>query len=609
MNFSNPIIKELNTKFLDSIYKAIPNNTILNKFLPNNGATTLEIKCHRHSIIIVPNVPVIEGKELKHNKDEPFNKVFGIYEGVNVEDVTAYLNSPVVYKKLITTPESFSKVKEAIELSRFNIYQDFFILFDECERIIQDSVYRKKIALPLADFFKFKKRAMISATPLPPSDPRFKKYKFKYVKVKPMFEFQKTLKLVTTNSIILSLKKYFDMHASDSYFIFLNSTDVIASIINELQIKDNSSVYCARESVYKLKINGFTNSYERLTKFTKYNFFTSRFFSAVDIELPYTPTVIMLTDTSHAFHSILDPYTESIQILGRFRNGIEQAIHISTIDSNHKPKSSDEARGYLEGCETSYNELKRLRMAATAPGSIDTLDQALRLVEYSQFVNEDGSKNYFMWDNFINEERVKGYYTSKESLIDAYKECPHFTIRESEDRFPIIETVINGLSKMVSQKLVCKHVVEALNNIYELPSKYSAEDIMYVKQQLIKNFGGIVTSYNVLGYQKMQELNFDTYKIKKVVYELNAAKDKSNFQFLDRLSLDFEVGSGYPSIIIVQVLKRIITDLKLHLKPGIKLLKEFYDLSPRTTIHRDKDKKDIKGHVILRRKFTSLSNL
>lgn len=321
---------------------------------------------------------MIEGKELKHNENEPFKKVFGAYEGVQVEDIITYLTSRITYKKLITTPESFSKVKEAIQLSGFNLYEEFFILFDECERIIQDSVYRKGIALPIDDFFKFKKRAMISATPLLPSDPRFKKYKFKYVKIKPTFMFKKHLKLVTTNSIILSLKKYLNNHPSENYFIFLNSTDVIASVIEALGVKNETSVYCARESVYKLKINDYPNSHEKLKEFKKFNFFTSRFFSAVDIELAYKPTVIMLTDTTHAFHSILDPFTESIQILGRFRNGIKQAVHISTIDTNNVPKTQDEAKGYLEGCEEAYNELKKLRMAATSQGAIDTLNQDYR---------------------------------------------------------------------------------------------------------------------------------------------------------------------------------------------------------------------------------------
>jgi hypothetical protein len=314
-------------QYIDSIIKTLPTNTYINKFLPNTGATTMEIKAERHSIIIEPNVPVIEGKEEFHNQE--VLKVIGVYEDVTYFDIRDYLNSGVRYKKIITTPESYPKVKSAIDKSSFNRYNDFFILLDECERVIQDCGYRNKIILPFDDFFQYKGKAMISATPLIPSDPRFNK--FKQIQIVPKFNYKKALSLVTTNSLLLSLRKYLDQNPDEHYFIFLNSTEVAASLINALDIKSDSNIYCARESVYKLKINNFENSFERITKtgfkqetFRKYNFFTSRFFSAVDIKVDYKPTVIMLTDTIHAFHSTLDPITESVQILGRLRNGIKK---------------------------------------------------------------------------------------------------------------------------------------------------------------------------------------------------------------------------------------------------------------------------------------------
>ena len=51
-------------------------NTILHKTICGIGATTLELNCLRHSIIIEPNVPVIKGKELKHSA------MLGVYGGV-----------------------------------------------------------------------------------------------------------------------------------------------------------------------------------------------------------------------------------------------------------------------------------------------------------------------------------------------------------------------------------------------------------------------------------------------------------------------------------------------------------------------------------------------
>lgn len=607
MNSQIQKISLINKKsFLSSIFETLPTNTYINKFLPNTRATTLEIESKRHSIIIEPNVPVIVGKEDLHNKKEI--KVRGVYEGVTFNDILEYLTSDIPFKKIITTPESYPKVRSAINHTHFKLYKDFFILLDECERVIQDCIYRNKITLPFEDFFKYKNKAMISATPLMPSDPRFQK--FKQVQVVPKFKHKKPLKLVTTNSILISLKKYISENPDEHYFIFLNSTQVIASVIKALDLRDESAVYCSRESTIELKINDLPNCSESLPRdgdsngpFKKFNFFTSRFFSAVDIMLPYKPTVIMLTEVNHAFHSILDPTTESIQILGRFRNGIKKAVHITNIDKMRTPKTVSEAKAYLEGCEASYNDLLMLQKAATNEGSKATIKEALERVEYSQFVNEDGTKNHFMWDNFINEERVKAYYSSVGRLITGYINSKHFYVIHSSEHYPNIDLLLNPLAKEISEKKTYELICDALDEVFFGSENYSAENIEYFYKQITRSFPEILNAYTTLGHTKIYELEYNKYKINKALYELKSEEDRGNFQLLNRLNLEFVVGSGYPGQIIVRVLRKIISELKLSLKPQIKLLKEFFDLGPRTTLERDPEKKDIKGYRILKRNF------
>ena len=50
------------------------------------------------------------------------------------------------------------------------MYDDYFLLLDECEKTIQDVGYRRDIYLPVEDFFRFKNKAMVSATPILPSE-------------------------------------------------------------------------------------------------------------------------------------------------------------------------------------------------------------------------------------------------------------------------------------------------------------------------------------------------------------------------------------------------------------------------------------------------------
>ena len=64
--------------FADALKRAgkdfIPTNCIINKLLPGLGATHCELTAQRKSIIIEPNVPVIESKAKKHKKTKTFQK-------------------------------------------------------------------------------------------------------------------------------------------------------------------------------------------------------------------------------------------------------------------------------------------------------------------------------------------------------------------------------------------------------------------------------------------------------------------------------------------------------------------------------------------------------
>ena len=54
-------------QYLSDVMRKIPTNCILSKRIPGCGATTLELKSNRNSIIVVPNVPVINSKCQKYD--------------------------------------------------------------------------------------------------------------------------------------------------------------------------------------------------------------------------------------------------------------------------------------------------------------------------------------------------------------------------------------------------------------------------------------------------------------------------------------------------------------------------------------------------------------
>ena len=112
------------------------------------------------------------------SKLNKYPNLLGVYEGVKNQDICKYLRENKSYHKIMTTPESFDKVKNVCEKCNINIYSDFFLLADECQQLIKDVGYREDIVIPMNDFFLFKNKALVSATPLEFSDPRFKENNF-----------------------------------------------------------------------------------------------------------------------------------------------------------------------------------------------------------------------------------------------------------------------------------------------------------------------------------------------------------------------------------------------------------------------------------------------
>lgn len=122
----------------------IPTNCIINKLLPGLGATHCELTAPRKSIIIEPNVPVIESKAKKHKNALAF------YKGVTIRKVADFLEeNRDKHYKLLTTPEGFTKIKEAMQAVGIDMYAECFILFDECEKLVQDVHYRDSIREPM----------------------------------------------------------------------------------------------------------------------------------------------------------------------------------------------------------------------------------------------------------------------------------------------------------------------------------------------------------------------------------------------------------------------------------------------------------------------------
>lgn len=543
-------------QYLTEVLPMIPTNTILYKTLTGLGATYGELKTDRNSIIIEPNVPVIVGKcnDPKHKEDN----LFGVYEGVYTEDVIKYLEKSADKRtKILTTPESFQKVKDAFELMDMDIYGTCFLLFDECHKIVKDADYRSDITLPFDDFFLFNEKALVSATPISFSDPRFEMQKFQIIRIEPAFEYKLPVSLIHTNNVLEQLKRTLDKLNATDICLFVNSTDMIYSFIKQLDIENESTVFCAKKSVEKLKNKKFKHAFEQWSKskMKKYNFFTSRFYNALDIELEIKPTVIMISDVYFSEYSMIDPHTDAIQAIGRFRNGVNRVCHIFNTNPNLPVRTEEEIGIYLQVSKEVYDKIKTFYDCATSEEARNAYHGILKVLPFNQMLNKDGKENFFAIDNYVDEALLKSSYNAQEKLIASYRSNRLFDLDVESAYFPFGDFErLKKESKYASLKDKRKEVVRQLEL---LKGDDETEMIRNYKEDLRKADSFIYEAYEEIGKEMIESLDYSVKRIKEAMILKQNREKTEGTEFIQLIKNSFKVGQKYTKKYIKEELTRI----------------------------------------------------
>ena len=512
-------LKNGRPQHLSDIYPVIETNTILNKTITGIGATYSEIKAPRHSIIIEPTRPVIYGKthDPKHKNDN----LKGVWQGVYQDEITDYIETSLrqgKWIKILTTPESFRKVQDAFDGLDIDIrFDGYFLLFDEIQKSVKDCDYRSDITLPMDLFFECKDKAVVSATPPTQyADTRFND--FQMVKLVPDYDYQMDLQLYTTNNVLQSTRELLESLASDErpVFFFVNSTDMIFSLMKQLGVKDESAVFCSEKSVDKLKSFKFRNAYEewKESKKARYNWMTSRFYSALDIELHESPNVVMLTDCYTAEYTMIDPYMDAVQIVGRFRNGVNRIYHISNFDKRNPIKSREQIDETFRAQKIVYEYMGKMAYSASTATQREEFRRAQTTIPFTRFLDENNEVDPYKVDNYIDEETVKVTYNNYSRVLQAYQECGYFNVTRVPQyyKFGDFER-LKIESKAASIREKCKEIVAQLE---ELGTCETEAEQQY-KRDLEFADSLIVEAYDLLGKKEIERLRYSVTRIREAV--------------------------------------------------------------------------------------------
>lgn len=137
-----------------------------------------------------------------------------------------------------------------------------------------------------------------------------------------------------------------------------------------------------------MKKKGFKRAYEHWNSKHKmpYMWFTCRFYTAVDIELEERPDIVFVTEPYFAEYTIIDPCTDAVQAIGRFRNGTSLAIHVVNANENYPIRTKAGIKEYLKGCRDAYKTIKNLYECATSSESRDAYKAALDILPYNRML-------------------------------------------------------------------------------------------------------------------------------------------------------------------------------------------------------------------------------
>lgn len=574
-------------KAKDPNYTIIPNKVILNKLLPGLGATHMEITSKRHSIIIEPNVPVILGKVEKHPT------VLAIWEKCTPTQIKNYLkNKSIQYKKLITTPEGYKKIREVIYDGFEYVFDEFFMLFDECEKIIQDYDYRPNISVPINDFFeKFKQKAFVSATPIIPTDPRFEEQGFRILQVEPQYTYKKDITLTVTNDVDSQIIRYIKTHhKSNCICVFLNKTNSINAIINTLGIESDSKVFCSDESAKKLRQTGFKSFPKVELPLAKYNFFTSRFYSAVDIKLSSSKKPDILIVSNKYEYTRVDPNTEVIQIYGRFRNGFNSLTHIAHYDKDIQVLEDNNIDKIISVRKEVYDLVINL-MNENLYSFLDVtpyavLRQDLQKLSYNEFLGEGQKLNYFALDNFRYTLKINSYYNSYEKLLQAYEDTNHFNV--SSKKIIVTEPTstlnIKNLPKRERREQIVNDLERAKEDVTNrriLQSEYDELEQLYTS---IDDF--IVEVYSLLGKAVIEKQNYSEAKLNRQLTKEKTDIYRKSQEVAQEVYNNFKARENkyIDKTIVQKELQDIYDNLDIQFTVKLGTIREYYDASTHNSI-------------------------
>ena len=371
--------------------------------------------------------------------------------------------------------------------------------------------------------------------------------------------------------------------------------------MKQLGYLKNSAVFCSDKSVDKLKLLHFKNAYAewKPENMKRVNWLTSRFYNALDVEISDRPNVVMFTDCYFAEFTMIDPFTDAIQIVGRFRNGVQDIYHIANTKASFPLHNNSKAvLTYVRIQEWIYRYVNQWYNRSRGIVSEALLD-IMSTMPYNRWLDKDGHKNHFAIDNYVNGEMMKTYYRGSEYLLYAYQHTGAFIVQHRNFIYPIgdlerLQRECSGLSVQEKRRIIV--------NQLELLGETEAD--VEFKRDLIASDAFIVEAYDILGKDELERLDYRMKPIREAMIIKQHQQEAKTTDVVRLVNNSFNKGRWYSLRYIKEDLKSIYKKMNIPHKKAItaQTIKEYFDV-------KEWRKSNERGYLLIQPKYLTDNNL
>ncbi len=315
------ILVENNSLKLGDIFFSSPYG-IIKKNRTGIGATTLELRSKRNSIIVVPTRSIAYNKALSGREDNGHWKYLYVgsrFEGIadGIPSINEYLSdTSIANKKLLVVADSLKRVINTIGN---NVYDNYFLMIDEIDSYQSDSTYRPILEDVMDYYFRFRysMRCLVSATINEFSNPKINAETIiELTYSESATRIIKTIHTNNPNAIAKDNIQHIFSTTSDKILIAYNKITNIKQIINGLteECKSECAILCSAAS--KRRAGEYYRELIENSLPKRINFITCTYFVGIDIDERYNLISISNTEKYYTTLSI----EKITQIAGRCRH-------------------------------------------------------------------------------------------------------------------------------------------------------------------------------------------------------------------------------------------------------------------------------------------------